>query len=199
MKVLYANVRGLKSKMTCLKNILCEIRPNIVLLFETLLWDNKGVKIDGYTFFGMARKKGEGGGVGICVKNEQKKFIAPHLTQRPIEILWVSVARPHEKPLFIGVYYGLQESCNREKIQKEMVYLSEEIAEIKKEGEILLCMDANAKIGLMQEAKSRNGKLIEGVFQEQDIFVMNKTDKCRGLTLIHTGGGPIRPPPSIYC
>ena len=67
MKVLYANVRGLKSKMTCLKNILCEIRPNIVLLFETLLWDNKGVKIDGYTFFGMARKKGGGGGVGICV------------------------------------------------------------------------------------------------------------------------------------
>ena len=57
-------------------------------------------------------------------------------------------ARPREKKtFFIGVYYGLQESCNREKIQEEMVYLSEEIAEIKKEGEILLCMDANAKIG----------------------------------------------------
>ena len=51
-----------------------------------------------------------------------------------------------------------------------MLYLSEEIAEIKNGGEMLLCMDANAKIGLMGETKSRNGKLIEEVFEQNEIL-----------------------------
>ena len=61
-----------------------------------------------------------------------------------------------------------------------MVYLSEELAEIKAQGEILLCMDANAKIILLDEPKSRNGKLIEEVFQERNIYVINRSEKCKG-------------------
>ena len=52
--------------------------------------------------------------------------------------------------------------------------------EISKEGEVILCMDANAKIGLMGEPMSRNGKLIDKVFQECQMEVMNGTKKCRG-------------------
>ena len=35
-----------------------------------------------------------------------------------------------------------------------------------REGEIILCMDANAKVGLMGEECSRNGKLIKKVFED---------------------------------
>ena len=41
------------------------------------------MKIEGYTFFGIARKGGEGGGVGICVKNEMK--IAVGLKLKPLK------------------------------------------------------------------------------------------------------------------
>ena len=53
--------------------------------------------------------------------------------------------------------------------------------EIKNDGEMILCMDANAKIGLMGEAESRNGKLIKEVFDECEVEVMNQTEKCNGV------------------
>ena len=60
--------------------------------------------------------------------------------------------------------------------------LSEEVMELRAEGaEIILCMDANAKIGLMKEELSRNGKLILKVFRENQLEVMNGSDKCVGL------------------
>ena len=58
--------------------------------------------------------------------------------------------------------------------------LSEEIEEKSKEGEILLAMDANAKIGVLNEVVSRNGKLLLDVLKHHDLTVMNTTDKCIG-------------------
>ena len=70
--LLYANVRGLKSKISCIKEIFADTKPDIALFTETHLTENKGLKVDGYTFFGKARQKGKGGGVGIFVKEEKK-------------------------------------------------------------------------------------------------------------------------------
>ena len=71
-------MRGIRSKMACLQNTLSEIDADIGLFCETFLTENKGLKLDGYTFFGNARTTGKGGGVGICVKNDKKSFISPH-------------------------------------------------------------------------------------------------------------------------
>ena len=178
---MYANVRGLKSKIACVKDVFSELKPDIALLTETHLAEDKGMRVEGYTYFGKSRKKGKGGGVGIFVKNEKKLIVAPHYTNRELEILWTSVNRTSSNPLFIGVYYGKQEStCNAQDIRKEMDSLGEEILEISREGEVILCMDANAKIGLMGEPMSRNGKLIDKVFTECQMEVMNGTGKCKG-------------------
>ena len=53
--------------------------------------------------------------------------------------------------------------------------LTEEIQEKSKEGEILLAMDANAKIGLLNEAVSRNGKLLLDVLKQHNLTVLNST------------------------
>ena len=151
-KLFYANIRGIRGKKACVNDVFSELSPDIALFTETLLSDNVGIKFQGYTFFGKAREKNKGGGVGICVKNDKKSIVSPHHTDRDIEILWVSIKRKDENPLFIGVYYGKQETTvSNEKIKEEMDLLSEEILEIRKEGEVILCMDANAKIGLMGE------------------------------------------------
>ena len=55
-KLMYANIQGLKSKLVCLKDTLSEVKPDIVLLTETLLSENKGTKVDGYAFFGKTRE-----------------------------------------------------------------------------------------------------------------------------------------------
>ena len=142
--------------------------------------DNKGVNVEGFTYFGKGNEKGSGGGLGIYVKNDHKSIVSPHFSSRDLEILWVSVARGKEAPLFIGVYYGKQESISLEKITTEMDTLREEIMDIRREGEIVLCMDANAKINLMNEGVSRNGRLITSVLEECEIVTLNNTAKCTG-------------------
>ena len=125
----------------CLTNTLCEVNADVGLFCETFLTENKGIKMDGYTFFGRARTEGKGGGVGISVRNDRKALFSPHYTERPLELIWVSVALPNEKPLYVGVYYGLQESVNIGKMQEELDLLASEIMEIQNEGEMILCMD----------------------------------------------------------
>ena len=81
----------------------------------------------------------------------------------------------------IGTYYGKQEAVSKDDIDREMTFLNEEILEKKKEGEILLTMDANAKIGLLGEETSRNGGELLKVFNETGLTILNGTDKCEGI------------------
>ena len=181
MTFMYANVRGLKSKMSCVKDLLAETKPTVVLLTETHLPDNKGIMIDGYSFFGKAREGKTGGGVGICVANEMKAVVSPHHTQRDIEILWISIHRPAHPPIAVGVYYGKQESVGTDEIVEEFHNLTEEILEKKASGEVILCMDANSKIGLMGEPVSRNGRLLKEMVEECELEIMNGKSVCKGV------------------
>ena len=62
-------------------------------------------------------------------------------------MIWVNIRRKNKPPLIIGTYYGKQESrTNKNEIEQELQLLSEEITEMKHEGEIIIAMDGNAKI-----------------------------------------------------
>ena len=122
-----------------------------------------------------------GGGVGICVRNDIRPNIAAHISERNLEIMWVSIRRKKMPPLFVGTYYGKQETrTNKNEIEREMTLLNEEIEEIQKEGEILLTMDGNAKIGLLGEEISRNGKEILKVLRNTNLKILNGSEKCQG-------------------
>ena len=58
--------------------------------------------------------------------------------------------------------------------------LREEIIEMSKEGEILLAMDGNAKIGILGEPISRNGNLLLDVLKETNMKTLNNDPKCKG-------------------
>ena len=68
-----------------------------------------------------------------------------------------------------------------EKIKEEFDELTDELAEVNSLGEVILCMDANAKIGLMGEDISRNGDLMIKALEESEMIVINGTDKCSGI------------------
>jgi hypothetical protein len=102
-----------------------------------------GINFEGYTFFGRTRSEGNGGGVGILVKNELKTQVTPHSSSKDIKILWLSL-RKSGRPLFIGVYYGKQGSrVPKVEIEHEMNLLTEDILEKQSEGEVILIMDGN--------------------------------------------------------
>ena len=142
---------------------------------------NTDIKINGYTFYGRKREGGIGGGVGIIVRNDILHKTAPHISNRNLEIMWISVRRKNLPPLLIGTYYGKQESrTSKNEIEYEMMLLTEEIEDMKKEGEVVIAMDGNAKIGLLGEEVSRNGKLLLQVFENTNLKIMNRNEKCNG-------------------
>merc|ERR1712228_742606 len=51
---------------------------------------------------------------------------------------------------------------------------------MKKDGEILLAMDANAKIGLLGENISRNGHKLLNLISNTGLSILNKSKKCEG-------------------
>ena len=178
---MYANVRGLKGKTRALTDVTVELKPDIILLAETHLKQNIGVRIPGYTFFGRTRTEGAGGGVGILVSNGRKSVVAPLATTREIEISWVSLRRNKNRPISIGIYYGKQESrVSKAEIEYEMDLLMEEIREKQREGEIIIAMDGNGKVGILNEKISRNGEMLLKVFSETNLHLLNKSAICTG-------------------
>ena len=165
--IMYANVRGLKGKKTGITEILNQNEPHLFLITETQLRSNVTEYIKGYTFYGRKREAKNGGGVGIAVRNDLRNNIACHISDRPIEIMWISVRRKNLPPVLFVTYYGRQESrTSNVEIETEMILLSEEITEMKNEGELFLLMDGNAKIGILNEPISRNGRYLLDVFEK---------------------------------
>ena len=164
-----------------MNQILLEHSPHLFLITETQLQSNSGIRFHGYTYYGRVREGKNGGGVAILARNDIRPNISIHQTERNIEIIWVSVRRKNMPPIMIGTYYGKQEAVSKDEIDREMTFLNEEILEKKKEGEILLTMDANAKIGLLGEETSRNGGELLKVFNETGLTILNGTDKCEGI------------------
>ena len=153
---MYANVCGLKSKKIGLIEVLQENKPHLFLITETQLRCDTSEKFDDYTFFSRKREGRADGGVGILIRKDIIMSIAIHYPQRNIEIVWASIRRNGMPPLFVGTYYGKQETrTDKNEIEQEMHLLTEEIEERKNEGEILLLMDGNAKIGLLNEEVNR--------------------------------------------
>ena len=180
-KMVYANVRGLKGKKASIIETLHDINPQVCFLTETQLRSNIGINIDGFCFYGRKREGKVGGGIGIYVRNDIITFTTPHISNRNIEIMWISVRRHSLTPLMLGVYYGRQESrTSKNEIEIEMALLTEEIEEMKREGEIILTMDGNAKVGILGETVNRNGRLLLDVFNKCNLVLMNTNAKCSG-------------------
>ena len=167
--------------MTCLIDILTENTPQIALFTETKLNDMTNLKIQGYSFCGKGRMLNESGGVGILVRNDIMDHVTPHETKRDLELIWVSVRRANQCPLYIGVYYGKQETRTRkEDVENEFGDLTEEILELKRNGDVIIVMDANAKVGILGEDVSRNGKYLLDMTNEVPLENMNLSEKCKG-------------------
>ena len=81
-KIMYANVRGMKSKINSLIEVLQDHNPHVFLITETQLKSDTGIKVSGYTIYSRARPQGTGGGVAILVRNDIIQHTAPHISVR---------------------------------------------------------------------------------------------------------------------
>ena len=90
-KIYYDNIRGIKSKISSLEEIVEMINPTIICLTETNLRQEDEIKIEGYKIYRNDREK-EGGGVLIAIKNELEKMtIETERINNIEETLWIKI------------------------------------------------------------------------------------------------------------
>ena len=89
--VMYLNIRGIKSKLRSLINIVEEIQPTIICITETHLSDDENLEIEGYKPLRNNRDK-DGGGVLIAI-HEKLAHIATIVDEKKEveESLWVVI------------------------------------------------------------------------------------------------------------
>ena len=83
LRIIYANARGIKSKMQSLKQILS--KPcHIFAITETLLKDNEKVNIQHFKWIGLNRQNKDGVGIGFLINKSIIKSctIEPNLNKR---------------------------------------------------------------------------------------------------------------------
>ena len=60
------------------------------------------------------------------------------------EIVWGELCKSQTN-VYIGVYYGPQEKCSKEEIDRQFSQLTSQISKLKRKGEIILMSDFNSK------------------------------------------------------
>ena len=173
LKILYTNINGIKGKMKSLKTTIENSQANIITLTET---KSKPPNIDGFTnWHAKNRTNKQGGGVAITLKSDLKnnaiKLENTDFTNQ--EVVWIELKQNQTEKLFIGTYYGKQESAKEEELEEEYDNLRDQITRLK-QGQIILAGDFNAKLKIdkndKQQNESRNGKYLRELIEFHDLI-----------------------------
>ena len=187
---MYANVRGLKSKLRDTKKILFDIKPDVAAFVETNLKTKEKIAVSGYTWVGKNRQHKEGGGVAILLKTQLK--IIALLNQITIQLQkcygssWNCYER--QENLFIGVLYGKQDNkhCMKE-LKEEYEVIEKSISNYTEtNNKIILVGDFNGKIDNDENGITNgnisittNGKKIRSMVRTLNLDILNKHAKMQ--------------------
>ena len=142
---------------------------HIVALTETKI-SNVPPNIQGYHWVNGPRNP-NGGGVALLIREDIKHLTkrAPDLEDQDQEVKWIEYTSGKHK-VFIGVYYGPQEKVSDEEAEREYSQLTTQINKLKKQGEVILVGDFNAKLEInnqvVQQKVTRNGKCMQRMLDE---------------------------------
>ena len=195
IKILSVNARGLKGKLTSLKIALNDSGADIAAISETHAKHHQ--KVPGYIYAGNTRPDKGGGGVAFLIKKTLAKYVSllPLNDNQDHEAIWIRLDT--SPPLYIASYYGKQESDPVETAQQDLALLSDRTKSYISQGaKVLLLGDFNAKIGHPTGGPiTRNGQFLLDIIHQNNLTVINQTNKCQGVwTRVQKSSNPGTPP-----
>ena len=101
-------LRGLYGKIDEVREILLSFNFNIFSLSETSISEdfrNTFFDIRGYSFIRHDQKSGQGGGVGLYIRDGINFARRPNLENDKTESLWVEIQLKNVKPFIFGTIY----------------------------------------------------------------------------------------------
>ena len=184
IRFLYANANGVASKTNCLKNILSSEEIDFALITETKC-TGLAPSIPGYTWISRKAKPNKSGGLGIVVKDGLTSNVNTitnlHGNEEQIEVLWVKVNTPSDKPFALGVFYGKQENTKEEEIEAQFKALLTDIHLLMQDHRIILAGDFNAKLKVQKVAvkqeQSQNGRWLQELIELSHMQVITLNDE----------------------
>ena len=184
MKIYYVNIRGIKSKLESLRNIVEEEKPDIIGIAETMLDKTEDITIQGYKMIRNDRDK-EGGGVLLAVK-EEYRHVTMEVNRNSIveESIWISMGT--KQKYRIGLIYAPQETTTQ-KVKLEGMYkrIKKEIRIAKQKQENIFIMeDFNCKVGKLvkgnKEKVTKGGKFLIEMMEKEDIELVMQQKNVKG-------------------
>ena len=188
-KVMYNNVRGVKSKEGVIKRIIYEENPTILALAETKLneLDVFDLEEEGYSIERNDRN-GDGGGVLIAYRKSLDNVITTlsKYNNFDCEMLWMKIDNGIEK-IRIGVIYMPQESRT---LLKDIKTIYNAIADeakkaVDSEEKIMIVGDFNCKVGIEiegnREEVSKGGRELLKLVNKYNLKLLNSDKSCNGL------------------
>ena len=182
----YNNIRGMKSKIDSLAEIVTELEPTIICLVETHMSEREMIEISGYEVY-RSDNSTQAGGILIGVLKKVANVTTQIKERNDVgQALWVLLDNTKIK-LRIGVIYAPQEnktSANDLKnIYKE---IEEQADEARKNKEMLLIVgDFNCKIGRVvrgnDDKVTKGGRMLLKTILKKSLTIINTEMMCKGL------------------
>ena len=174
IKILYANVNGIKGKINSLQTAAETHGSHVITIAET---KQIPPKLEGYSDWMYKNRKDKGGGgVSIAVRDDLK-LNTNEITMNEDpeqEIVWTEIKTKEKENIYVGVYYGKQEGKTPvETIENEFSQISTQITKLRQRGKVILTGDFNAKIhiekGNVKQETSSNGKYLEDMLDNLNL------------------------------
>ena len=173
IKILYANANGIGDKIKSLQSAAQLYGAHVIAVTET---KQIPPKMEGFgNWISKERKKRGGGGVAITARNDLYSKISEvtDIENGDLDVVWVELQKNQKEKIYIGTYYGKQETEKREEIENEYEMLNTQINMLKSKGELILTGDFNAKIKIKEtnytQMESRNGKHLQKIIDDNKL------------------------------
>ena len=182
-KIIYQNIRGIKSKVDSLAEMVEDQKHAIVCLVE-----KEEVAIPDYETIYRYDKSANSGGILVAVKNNIKTVtMQTHKQEQVGEGLWILTDNKKTK-LKLGVIYVPQENTTPNKELKKMYQeIKDRIEQTRQQCQNMINLgDFNAKIGIRikgnKETLTKGGRQIVKLEDKQDKVILDEESEiCKGL------------------
>ena len=186
-KVLFNNIRGAKSKLLSLENIIHEEEPVLMGVAETHLNEGENFTIKGYKIK-RSDRKADGGGV-MVVYNEKIQNMVTVISETSdnegFDSIWIKLNNGRIA-VQIGVVYMPQENESTIKELNQIYqHIENEVSTaVTNKESVILMGDFNCRIGINESTNngeiSKGGKILLKMAKKYELCVANKEEMCSG-------------------
>src|SRR5258705_13330364 len=159
MKIYYINIRGIKSKIRSMEEILKKMKIDVAIFCESLLKKSEKIKIEGYNSFNVNEgSTNEKRGITIMYKKDLSNKISIQECSEECELVRIRLKMgSNENNTDIIICYGVQEGSSKEKLNEFYDQLQKMIENSAKKKIIIGDLNAKIKEGNLNEKESKNG------------------------------------------